>query len=123
MTHVALHKRNTHPNLFFITAEPGEVNTWSNLTFITRILTPIINIFFVSPEVGSYNSLFCAASPKVREEKDVYVGKFLTAVGKVTPMGANVTVERAEEMLDTSLSCFEKEGMFPLLPRKAEVAE
>ncbi|KAF5349507.1 hypothetical protein D9756_009008 [Leucocoprinus leucothites] len=120
MAHVALHKRNTHPNLLFIAADPGAVNTWSDSYFITRMLSPLINLFFVTAEVGSYNSLFCAASPKVRDEKEAYVGKFLKPVGKVSPMGANVTVERSEEMLDTSIACFDKEGMFPLLPRKEE---
>ncbi|KAJ3573316.1 hypothetical protein NP233_g2516 [Leucocoprinus birnbaumii] len=118
MTHVALHKRNTHPNLFFISIDPGVVNTFSHTYLITRLLSPIINLFFISPEAGSFNSLFAAASPKIREDKKTYDGKYMLPVGRVTPMGVNVTVERSEEMLDTSIACLEKEGMFPLLPRK-----
>jgi hypothetical protein len=121
MTHVALHKRNKHPNLFFLAADPGVVNTFSNQYFITRVLSPVINLFCDSPEVGSYNSLFCAASPKIREDKEKYDGQFMNPVGKVKiPMAANITVEKAEEMLDTSVACLEKEGMFPLLPRKED---
>ncbi len=120
MTHVALHARNTHPNLFFIAIDPGAVNTFSGTYLITRILSPIINLFFDSPEVGAYNSLFAAASPQIREEREKYDGKFMVPVGKLKPIGENVTVEKAQEMLETSKVCFEKEGMFPLLPRKEE---
>ncbi|KAF9443487.1 NAD(P)-binding protein [Macrolepiota fuliginosa MF-IS2] len=117
MTHTVLHKRNKHPNLIFISVDPGMVNTFSNTFLITRILSPIINLFFDSPEVGAYNTLFAAASPKVKEKRDKYDGKFLTPVGKLTPVGANVTLEKAEEMLETSQAFLEKEDMFPLLPR------
>lgn len=120
MTHLALYKRNTHPNLIYISVDPGSVNTWSNAYLITRILSPIINLFFDSPEVGAYNLLFAAASPTVKEDRDTYDGKFLTPVGKVTQMGANVVIEKAEEMLVTSQEFFDKEDMFPLLPRAAD---
>lgn len=122
MTHVALHKRNTHPNLIFVAVHPGWVNTFSHEYFFLRLLKPIINLWFVSPEVGSYNQLFAAASPKVMEEREKYDGKYLVPVGKIKEMGANVTSEKSERMLDLSFQCLEKEDMFPLLPRKEKQA-
>lgn len=118
MTHVALHARNTHPNLLFLAIDPGVVNTWSDMFFITRILKPILNIFFDSPEVGAYNSLFAAAAPQIREEREKYNGKLMAPVGEPKPINTNVTLEKAQEMLETSRVCLEKEGMFPLIPRE-----
>ncbi|XP_006463657.1 hypothetical protein AGABI2DRAFT_194415 [Agaricus bisporus var. bisporus H97] len=117
MTHVALHKRNKHPNLIFSAVDPGWVNTFSHEYLILRLLKPIINLWFDTPEVGCYNLLFAAASPKMTEEKEKYDGKYLLPVGKPEPWGANVTVEKSEKMLDLSLQFLEKENMFPLLPR------
>src|SRR5262249_45038353 len=118
MTHVALHKRNKHPNLLFLAVYAGWVNTFSHEYLILRLLKPIINLWFAPPEVGCYNQLFAAASPKVTEEREKYNGKYMVPVGKIEQMGANVTLEKSEKMLDLSFQCLEKEDMFPLLPRK-----
>lgn len=118
MTHIALHARNTHPNLLFIAIDPGAVNTFSGTYLITRLLSPIINLFFDSPEVGAYNTLFAAAAPQIREEREKYDGKFMVPVAQLKPIGANITLEKAQEMMEASRACFEKEGMFPLLPRE-----
>jgi hypothetical protein len=102
----------------FLAINPGWVNTFSHEYLVLRLLKPIINLWFATPEVGCYNQLFAAASPKVTEEREKYDGKYMHPVGKIGPMGANVTVEKSEKMLDLSFQCLEKEDMFPLLPRK-----
>jgi hypothetical protein len=42
-----------------------------------------MGLFFVSPEVGAYNTCFAAASPLVRQHPEQYKGAYLVPVGVI----------------------------------------
>ena len=78
-----------------IAVHPGPVNTFSYRFCLQSLLTPVVNLFFNSPEVGSYNSTFAAASPLVRMEGESgkYQGRYLVPVGKLEAESKNVKKE------------------------------
>jgi len=79
-----------------IAVHPGFINTFSHQLPRKSLVTQIINLFFSSPEVGSYNSTFAAASPLVRKETEKYQGRYLVPVGNFEAESENV---KREELL------------------------
>jgi len=96
---LALHLSDPSANpIVCIAVHPGPVNTFSHRLPLQSLLNPIVNLFFNSPEVGSYNSTFAAASPLVRMEGETgkYQGRYLVPVGKFEAESENV---KNEELL------------------------
>lgn len=57
-----------------------------------------MGLFFITPEVGAYNSCFAAASPLVRQHPEKYKGAYLFPVGVFTEPGENA--KRGDLALD-----------------------
>ena len=98
LTAKALQRRVAEDNITSIVIHPGSVNTWSQRGPLGLIFNPLIRMFFVSPEIGAYNSCFVAASPLV--DQDVrYRGAYVKPVGKIADGGVNVQREALQEEL------------------------
>ncbi|KAI0336796.1 NAD-P-binding protein [Cubamyces sp. BRFM 1775] len=90
---------------------PGSVNTEglskdpSMQTFLVGpVIKSLLGWFFVSPSEGAYTSVFAAASPVVKAERDRYKGAWLEPPGKlVTPPTPHAEdKELAEELWKTT---------------------
>ncbi|KAF5318613.1 hypothetical protein D9619_010977 [Psilocybe cf. subviscida] len=96
-------------SILCISVHPGAINTFSDRYLLTRILAPIINLFFRTPAQGAWNSLFAAASPIVRSEPDRFKGAYLVPVGKPGPLSINATKEGLQDdVWDTTHKVLEK---------------
>ena len=87
-----LHRRlSSDPSLSNITAlslHPGWVNTWCNKPWVVRY--HLSNVVYVTglpvsdvPEIGAYTSVFAAAAPAVKKERDKFGGAHIEPIGKV----------------------------------------
>ncbi|RPD65672.1 NAD-P-binding protein [Lentinus tigrinus ALCF2SS1-7] len=71
------------------------------------VIGPLLNFFvrktFASPSEGAHTSVFAAASPKVKAERDKYKGAFLWPPGKLSepPVPEFDNTELAEEVWNT----------------------
>ena len=88
-----------------IAVHPGAVNTFLHRIPLGWLLNPIINLFFVTPDVGALNSAFAAASLEVSKDKKVYQGAFLHPVGKIKDVSK---IAANEELQDELLQSTEK---------------
>ncbi|KAI6008629.1 NAD(P)-binding protein [Pisolithus marmoratus] len=75
-----------------VSVHPGFVNTFSQKPEIARLhLSPLVGFlvspFAATPDVGAYNSLFAAAAPVVRREREKYGGGYLAPVGRLVRPG------------------------------------
>jgi len=60
-----------------IAIHPGGVDTFSHNWPLPWLMKPLVGLAINSPEMGSYTSVFAAASKKVREEKSKYKAAYL----------------------------------------------
>ncbi|KAF8168876.1 hypothetical protein BJ912DRAFT_1149539 [Pholiota molesta] len=115
LTLLALARRLSAHGITCLAVHPGAVNTFSSRLPLRPLLNPIINLFFVSPEVGAYPSVFAAASPVVKAEAEAEVeaevdggkkkdgevgrwqGAYVVPPGKMGVMGENARDERLQE--------------------------
>lgn len=63
------------------------------------MLEPIVNLFFVSPDVGALNSCFAAASAEVAKNKEMYQGAYLHPIGKVKEISKIAANESLQDEL------------------------
>ncbi|KAF5318614.1 hypothetical protein D9619_010976 [Psilocybe cf. subviscida] len=90
-------------SILCISVHPGAINTFSDRYLLTRILAPIVNLFFRTPAQGAWNSLFAAASPIVRSQPNRFKGAYLVPVGKPGFLSINATKEvLQDEVWDTT---------------------
>jgi len=82
-----------------IAVHPGAVNTFSHRIPLRMLCEPIVNLFFVSPDVGALNSCFAAASAEVATDKKKYQGAFLRPVGKVKEVSKIAANEALQDEL------------------------
>ncbi|KAG6330448.1 hypothetical protein ID866_8642 [Astraeus odoratus] len=96
-----LHRRlssSTDPatsNITTLSLDPGNVNTFSHKPELARFhLSSLVSFlaypFFVSPDIGAYNSAFAAAAPVVQKERGLYGGSYIVPVGKVVRPGGGL---------------------------------
>lgn len=91
-----------------IAVHPGAVNTFYDRIPLASLLNPIINLFFVSPDVGALNSCFAAASPEIAKDKKKYQGAYLHPVGKikdVSKVAANEALQ--DELWESTMKILE----------------
>lgn len=72
-----------------ISIHPGEVNTFASRTPFPVLASILMGLFFVTPEVGAYNSCFAAASPLIRQHPEKYNAIYLVPVGVIQAPGKN----------------------------------
>lgn len=72
-----------------ISIHPGEVNTFASRTPFPVLASIFMGLFFVTPEVGAYNSCFAAASPLIRQHPEKYKAIYLVPVGVIQAPGKN----------------------------------
>jgi hypothetical protein len=82
-----------------IAVHPGAVNTFSHRIPLRWLFEPLVNLFFVSPDVGALNSCFAAASAEVGKDKEKYQGAFLHPVGKVKAVSKIAANESLQDEL------------------------
>jgi len=82
-----------------IAVHPGAVNTFYDRIPLARLLNPLINLFFVSPDVGALNSCFAAASPEVAKDKKKYQGAYFHPVGKIKDVSKIAANEELQDEL------------------------
>ncbi|KAI0777279.1 NAD-P-binding protein, partial [Trametes elegans] len=92
-----------HPGSVF--TEGVQADPTLSLPIIKPITTIILRQLFLSPSEGAYNSLFAAASPIVKAEKEKYKGAYLrppagTIVSPPAPQAESK--ELAEELWNTT---------------------
>ncbi|KAF8906837.1 hypothetical protein CPB84DRAFT_1959889 [Gymnopilus junonius] len=75
--------------IFSIPIHPGEVNTFADRIKYAPVAKVLMNIFFMRPEPGAYNSCFAAASPVVKKNAAKYKHAYLTPIGRVSKLGKN----------------------------------
>ncbi|KAF9486147.1 NAD(P)-binding protein [Pholiota conissans] len=97
LTLKAWQRRVAENNITCLVVHPGAVNTFADRLPLRFLLNPIVNLFFVSPDVGAYNSCFAAASPLVKAEPEKYRGAYLVPTGKVKLEGENARNEALQE--------------------------
>ncbi|KDQ62504.1 hypothetical protein JAAARDRAFT_30409 [Jaapia argillacea MUCL 33604] len=92
--------------IIVVAIHPGDVNTdtatgfWGKFYLSWFVRLPIVT---VSPEQGSYTSLFTAASPVVRARSEEFKGAYITPVGKITkPSASAQSDELAAELWETT---------------------
>ncbi|KAL4079943.1 hypothetical protein V8B97DRAFT_2002394 [Scleroderma yunnanense] len=74
-------------NIIATSVHPGWVNTWTDRPLIVRlhlstIITVLGHAISVVPDVGAYTSVFAAAAPVVKKEREKYAGAYLVPVGR-----------------------------------------
>ncbi|KAJ3504300.1 hypothetical protein NLJ89_g8007 [Agrocybe chaxingu] len=76
----------THP-ITCISVHPGAVNTFSNrVPYLPGwLITPIVNLFFISPDAAARSLCYAAASPEVAEDKEKFRGAYLVPGFKIDP--------------------------------------
>ncbi|KAF8191249.1 hypothetical protein BJ912DRAFT_1058489 [Pholiota molesta] len=116
LTLLALSRRLAGHGITCLGVHPGAVNTFSSRLPLRFLLEPLVNLFFVSPEVGAYPSVFAAASPVVKAgaaaevtgkkvdggkkedgEEGKWKGAYVVPPGKMGVMGKNARDERLQE--------------------------
>ncbi len=60
-----------------ISVHPGLVDTFLHKERLTKHIRPLITPFFLTPAQGAHNSVFAAASKKVRDNKETYRGGYI----------------------------------------------
>ena len=94
-----------------LAVHPGAVNTEgfrkdpSNKRFIIGPIQKFVcDLFFTTPSVGAYSTLFAAASPVVKAEREKYKGAYLVPPGKLAPVHAPQadSAQLAEELWETT---------------------
>ncbi|CAA7257347.1 unnamed protein product [Cyclocybe aegerita] len=76
----------THP-ITCISVHPGAVNTFSNrVPYLPGwLVTPIVNLFFISPEAAAKTLCYAAASLEVAEDKEKFRGAYILPGFKIEP--------------------------------------
>lgn len=60
-----------------ISVHPGLVDTFLHKEPFVKHIRPLITPFFLTPPQGAHNSVFAAASKKVRDNKEAYRGGYI----------------------------------------------
>ncbi|KAI6169778.1 hypothetical protein EDD17DRAFT_1463378 [Pisolithus thermaeus] len=90
-----------------ISVHPGFVDTFSQKPEVARLhlsllVGLLVSPFAATPELGAYNTIFAAAAPVVRREREKYGGGYLAPVGKLEEIEEERELdERARELWDT----------------------
>ncbi|OBT45528.1 hypothetical protein VE00_05095 [Pseudogymnoascus sp. WSF 3629] len=70
-------------NIISLSLDPGGVRTPGNAAIFFTYVTPIMRLFFVSPDKGAVTPLFAATAEEVRDKTSIYKGQYLVPYGKV----------------------------------------
>ena len=62
----------------------------------------LVKLAFLKPEQGAYCSVFAAASPAVKAERDKYKGAFLWPPGKIGPAPPAEDEQRVQDLWDST---------------------
>ena len=102
---------HTDTPITVLAVHPGCVNTegyQKDPTNSIPILGPIIRFFLtlylLHPSEGAYASVFAAASPEVKANREKYMGAYLVPPGRIAtpPERRAESVELAQELWDTT---------------------
>ena len=104
---------SSHPDapITVLAVHPGCVNTEGSQKDPTNsipILGPIIRFFLtlylLHPSEGAYASVFAAASPEVKANREKYMGAYLVPPGRIAtpPERRAESAELAQELWDTT---------------------
>ncbi|KAH6695210.1 daunorubicin C-13 ketoreductase [Plectosphaerella plurivora] len=96
---------------------PGGVNTASSDIFRFGLKKLLVGMF-MTPDQGAMNNMFAAAAPVVRDHANVFGGKYLEPVGKVTKFHPALQNDRLVQGLwnNTQLSVNQHLGELGLPP-------
>lgn len=78
---------NDGHNITVMSLHPGNVNTFSHVSPYPRITEILMRLLFLSPDVGSYTSVFAAASPDV-DGDERYKGGYLRPIARLEEASA-----------------------------------
>ncbi|KAJ8482844.1 hypothetical protein ONZ45_g14808 [Pleurotus djamor] len=83
-----------------ISVHPGFVDTFTQKLPFPSITSPALRWMMYTPEEGAYTSLFAAASPVIRAEKDRFKGAYVKPFGVVIePLKQTKNAEIGEELV------------------------
>lgn len=89
-----------------ISVHPGLVDTFLHKERLTKYIRPLLTPFFLTPAQGAHNSVFAAASKKVRDNKEAYGGAYVEGgnpVGNlVLPSKLAQDEKRGERLYETT---------------------
>lgn len=79
-------------NITVLAVHPGTVNTAPERPEVARLhLSTLVFLIgypiSVVPDIGAYNSVFAAASPVVKREKERFGGRYMIPVGRLVSPG------------------------------------
>ena len=90
---------------------PGNVNTFSYVSPYPKLTGILMRLLFLSPDVGSYTSLFAAASPEVDCDKQ-YKGGYLRPIARLEEASAQANdITLAKELWYTTESVIAELGL------------
>ncbi|KAF8903480.1 NAD-binding protein [Gymnopilus junonius] len=105
-------------NIVCVAVHPGSVWTsgvksfLSSIPYLGKLIEVVFGSLFKSWRQGAYTSVFAAASPEVRQNKDLYKGAYLTPVAKITkPSKSATNAKLATELYDTTESVLKELGV------------
>ncbi|KAJ2915083.1 hypothetical protein MD484_g5353, partial [Candolleomyces efflorescens] len=76
-----------------LSLHPGNVNTFASSTPCPRFASLIMPWIFMSPDVGSYTTLFAAASPLIKEQPEAFRGAYLKPIAQLGKASDNAERE------------------------------
>ncbi|KDQ62505.1 hypothetical protein JAAARDRAFT_30410 [Jaapia argillacea MUCL 33604] len=96
-----------------VAVSPGGVNSDNcRQLMVDSHFGLLAKLFFTTPDVGAHNSVFAAASSRIKEDPKLYKGAYLTPVGKVVlPSKQAQSAELAAELWNTTESILEAMGL------------
>ncbi|KAF7561025.1 hypothetical protein G7046_g3116 [Stylonectria norvegica] len=66
-----------------ISLNPGGVLSDDGLTIFSGFIKPLMRRVLVSPDQGSFNSLFAATAKDIRDKSELYKGQYIEPIGQV----------------------------------------
>ena len=98
---------------------PGGVGTEGARAVFTNLVKPLIWLNSITTDQGAVTSLFAATAKVVRENEDMYGGKYLLPFGEVSPTHPVTKDERQvrglwQNTLAAANECLVKNGLEPV---------